>query len=218
MVLFVYVFGGTMDMGSISVVNFIVPGIILQTIGQNSATTAIALNNDLTKGIIDRFHTMPIAKSSLLTGHVLAAFVSNAITATAALCTALIVGFRPEAGLLAWLGAIGIILLYILVVTWLAIISGLHSKTAESAGGLMMIVAIIPFLSSGFAPTETMPRALRVFAENQPVTPIIDSIRALFLNQPFPDGTLLRALLWSIGLIVVFYILAMKIYKRRLKR
>jgi len=215
MVVFVYVFGGAMDVGGMSVVNFIVPGIILQTIGQGVPATTVRLNNDMTKGVIDRFRTMPIAKSSILVGHVLATLLQSLVTVAATIGAALLVGFRPSAGLLDWFIVAGILILYINMMAWLATLTGVHAKDPESAAGLMALVGVLPFLSSGFVPTETMPTVLRVFAENQPMTPIINTTRALLLGQPIPDGALRAALLWTVGLSIVFYALALHIYKRK---
>ena len=215
MVVFVYVFGGAMDVGEISVVNFIVPGIILQCIGQSSPTIAIGINNDISKGVVDRFRTMPIAKSSLLIGNVLAAILRSIITVAAVIGSALLVGFRPQAGFIEWLLVIVIIVLYVTMIAWLGVVSGVFSKESESAAGLMYLVGVLPFISSGFVPTETMPRVLRVFAENQPMTPVINSVRALLLNDPVPDGALRLALLWCIGLTTVFYAIATYLYNRK---
>ena len=218
MVVFVYVFGGAMYVGGESVVNFIVPGIILQTIGQGVPATSVRLNNDMTKGVVDRFRTMPIAKSSMLVGHVLATLLQSLVTVSATIGAALLVGFRPSAGIVDWLIVAGILILYITMMAWLAALSGIHAKEPESAAGLMAFVGVLPFISSGFVPTETMPAAMRVFAENQPMTPIINTIRALLLGHPIPDGALRNALLWCIGLSIVFYVLALRIYKRKTMR
>jgi len=218
MVVFVYVFGGAMDVGDMSVVNFIVPGIILQTIGQGVPAITVRLNNDMTKGVIDRFRTMPIAKSSILIGHVLATLVQSLVTVSATVGAALLVGFRPSAGVVDWLIVVGILVLYINMMAWLATMTGVHAKDPESAAGLMAFVGMLPFISSGFVPTETMPTVLRVFAENQPMTPIINTIRALMLGYPPPDGALPAALLWCFGLSVLFYVLALHIYKRRVRQ
>jgi len=215
MVVFVYVFGGAMDVGGMSVVNFIVPGIILQTIGQSVPTTAVGINNDMRKGVVDRFRTMPIAKSSVLLGHVAATLLRSLATVTVTIGAAFVVGFRPEAGVVQWFTAAGILALYILMMAWLAVVSGVHASDPESASGLMALVGVLPFLSSGFVPTETMPWALRLFAENQPMTPIINSVRSLFLNEPIPEGALGLALLWCVGLAAVFYGLAMCLYRRK---
>lgn len=212
---FVYVFGGALDIGDFSVANFIVPGVILLTIGQSAPPISVRLNNDMAKGVIDRFRTMPIAKSSLLVGHVTATVLQSIVTAAIAICVSLLVGFRPQAGLTEWLMAVGIVVLYIIMMMWLAVLIGIHAKNAEEASGLMTLIGVLPFLSSGFVPTETMPRILRIFAENQPMTPIIDTVRALLLNQSLSGGTLRMALLWCIGLAVVFCVAALQLYKRK---
>ena len=218
MIVFVYVFGGAMDVGDISVINFIVPGIVLQTIGQGVPTTAVRLNNDITKGVVDRFRTMPIAKSALLVGHVMATLVMGLITVTMTIGAAVLVGFRPQAGILQWLIIAGIIALYIVMMGWLAVVSGVHSKDPESAAGMMQLVGVLPFLSSGFVPTDTMPRGLQIFAENQPMTPIINTTRALMLNQPIPDGALRLALIWCVGLSVLFFVAARYLFARKTAR
>ena len=215
MIIFIYVFGGAMNVGDISVINFIVPGIILQTVGQNMPSVAVKVNNDVRKGVVDRFRTMPIAKSSILIGHVLSSVVQSFVVVTVTLITAFLVGFRPQAGLVEWLIAIGLLLLYVTMMTWLGVIAGVNAKDPESAAGFMAMIGVLPFLSSGFVPTETMPAALRIFANHQPMTPVINAIRALLLNQPIPDGQLMAALLWCIGLIVVLFLLANFIFNRK---
>ena len=215
MVVFVFVIGGAMDFGDSSVVNFIVPGIILLSIAQSTPSIAARLTNDMSKGVIDRFRTMPIAKSSILVGHVSATVFNSVLSVAVTICVAFLVGFRPQAGLVEWLLALGILVLYIIMMMWLAVLVGVHAKEPDSATGIMMLIGILPFLSSGFAPTETMPTVLRVFAENQPMTPIINSVRALLLAEPLADSTLRLALAWCVGLTVVFYFAALGIYKRK---
>ena len=215
MIIFVYVFGGAMDVGGISVVNFIVPGLILQCIGQCAQTTAVGANNDVSKGVMDRFRTMPIAKSSVLIGYVLSTVLRNIVTVAIIFGVALAVGFRPQANFIQWLIAIGILMLYMTMIAWMAVAGGVRAPDAEAAGGSMVPAQILPFLSSGFVPTETMPHVLRVFAENQPMTPVINSVRALLLNEPMPDGAMRAALLWCIGLIVLFYVISVQSYKRK---
>jgi len=217
MFLFVYVFGGAMNVGNIDYVNYIVPGVILQCIGQCAGITAISVNNDLKKGIIDRFRSLPIAKSSVLIGHALAAVVRNVITTVLIIIVALLIGFRPTANLIQWLAAMGILFLYILAITWLSIIFGLISSSAESAQGLTIVCILLPYISSGFVTTETMPAALRIFAENQPLTPIIESVRALLLNTS-PDGKILISVIWCLGILFISYIIAVQLYKHKLSK
>lgn len=212
---FVYVFGGAMDVGGYSVVDYIVPGIILLTIGQGAPSISVRLTNDVAKGVIDRFRTMPIAQSSLLVGHVAATVLQSIVTTAIAVLVSILVGFRSQAGLAGWLIVAGIVVLYIIMMMWLAVLIGMYAKTAEEASGLMTLIGVLPFLSSGFVPTETMPPILRIFAENQPMTSIIDTVRSLLLNEPLPDRTLHTALLWCVGLAIVFWVAALHMYKRK---
>lgn len=217
MVLFVYVLGGAMNVGDMDYVNYIVPGVILQCVGQCAASTAISVNNDIKKGIIDRFRSLPIAKSSVLTGHALAAIVRNIITTFLIVVVALLIGFRPAANISQWLGAAGILFLYIMAITWLSIMFGIISSSAESAQALTIIVMLLPYLSSGFVTTETMPAALRIFAENQPLTPIIEAIRSLLLDLP-TDGYILVSVIWCAGILIASYVGAVQAYKHKLSK
>lgn len=213
MLLFVYVLGGAMKVDNMNYVDYLVPGIILQCIGQCGSTTAISVNRDLKSGIINRFRSMPIASSSVLTGHALSAMIRNIITTSLILVMALFIGFRPVAGVAAWLIVILILLLFMASITWFSIIFGLISNSTESANGISVIIMFLPYLSSGFAPTETMPAALQVFAQNQPMTPIIESIRSLLMNSML-DENFLPAVLWCIGMLIAAYFGAVIIYKK----
>lgn len=217
MLLFVYVLGGAMNVGNMNYVDFLVPGIILQCIGQCGSTTAISVNNDLKSGIIDRFGSMPISHSSVLTGHALAAVIRNIITVSLILILSYFIGFRPNAGIVQWVIVIGILLLFISGITWISIILGLISGSAESANGISAIIMFLPYLSSGFAPVETMPTALRIFAENQPMTPIIESIRSLLMNAAL-DEKFIPAVAWCSGMLIIAYIGAILIYRSKTKR
>lgn len=217
MILFVYVLGGAMDVGDYNYINYIVPGVIIQCIGQCASITSVSVNSDMTRGIIDRFRSMPIARSSLLTGHALAAAVRNIVTTAAVIGVALLMGFRPEAGAVQWLIVMGILILFILAITWISVIFGLISGSAESATSLSIITIVLPYLSSGFVPTESMPSGLRAFAENQPMTPIIEAVRSLMMNTS-TDGKLLSAVLWCAGMLAASYITAVNIYKKRLAK
>ena len=216
MSLFGVVFTNIMDFGSYSVIDFIVPGIIMQTVAQSTQATAIAVNNDMTKGIIDRFRSMPIAKSAVLTGHVFATIVRNIITTSITIGVAMLIGFRPQAGFVDWLAIAGFLLLFMLAFTWIAVIGGLTASNAESASGKLFLLFILPYLSSGFVPVESVSGALRWFIENQPMTPVIDSLRGLMLGVPVESGTILLALAWSAGTIIVAFTLAVQIYKRKI--
>lgn len=214
MLMTVYVFGGAMDTGPIEYIDFVVPGIILYTIVSGVAYTAFRLNNDVTAGIFDRFHSMPIAKSSILGGHVLTSVVFNAFSVVIVMLIALLAGYRPGAGIAGWLLAAGILLLFTLAMTWIAVTFGLLAKTGEGAGVFSYFMLPLLFLSSGFAPTETMPGILRAFANHQPVTPIIDTVRSLMMREPAGNSALI-AVLWCVGILIVFYIAAMQVYRHR---
>jgi len=216
MLLFVFVFGSAMDVGDYTFVNFIIPGVILQCIGQCATTTAIAVNVDLTKGVFDRFRSMPIAKSAVLTGHVLAAMARNTIATVLIIGVALLIGFQPEASFVQWLGIAAMLLLFMLAITWLSVIFGIAVKSAESAGALTVPVLILPYVSSGFVPIESMAKGLQAFAQNQPMTPIIDTVRALSMGTPLATDTMLLPVAWCIGITTVSYLLATQLYKRKM--
>ena len=183
MLLFVYVFGGAIQSGTDNYVNYLLPGILLIAIASGIAYTAYRLFLDVQKGIFERFHSMPIAHSAVLWGHVLTSLVSNAISLVVIVLVALLMGFRSPAGILSWLAVIGILALFTLALTWIAAIAGLSAKTIDGASAFSFPLLFLPFISSAFVPTGTMPPAVRVFAENQPVTSIVDAIRAL-LSEP----------------------------------
>jgi len=215
MLLFGLIFGNVMDVGDYTYIDFIVPGIILQTVAQAVTSAAINVNNDMTKGIMDRFRSMDIAKSAVLTGHVLAAVVRNIIATAIVIGVAAAIGFRPQASFTDWLIIAGVLVLYMLAITWIAVICGLLAKTPESAGSMPFLLFVLPYVSSGFVPVETLPSGLKWFAERQPMTPIIDSLRSLMLNMP-AGGTLTLALIWSAGIIIAAFTIAVQIYKRKL--
>ena len=216
MLLFGAVFGNIADVGSYSYIDFIVPGIILQAVAQATQYTAINISADMTKGVIDRFRSMPIAKSAVLMGYAGASIAKNMITTAVIIATAFAIGFRPQGGFLDWLIIAGILILSITAITGIAVLCGLLSKTAESAGGLMFPLFILPFVSSGFAPTDTMHASIRWFAEYQPMTPIINSVRALMLDVP-AGNNLWIALAWCVGITIVAFVAAVQVYKRKLK-
>jgi len=215
MLLFVYVLGGAIDTGTDSYVTYLLPGILIITIASGIAYTAYRLFLDMTSGIFDRFHSMPIARSSVLWAHVLTSVVANLVSIVVVVLVALIMGFRSGAGVLAWLAVAGILILFTLALTWLAVIPGLTAKTVDGASAFSYPLIFLPFISSAFVPTETMPGPVRWFAENQPVTSIVNAIRDLFAGQPV--GTdLWIALAWCVGILVVAYLFAMATYRRKL--
>ncbi|MEV0797513.1 ABC transporter permease [Kribbella sp. NPDC050281] len=215
MLLFVYVFGGAIDTGSTSYVNYLLPGILLITIASGVAYTAFRLFTDLQGGIFERFQSLPIARSGVLWGHVLTSVVANLISLVIVVGVALIMGFRTGAGVAAWLAVAGILILFTLAVTWLAVVAGLSAKSVDGASAFSYPLIFLPFLSSAFVPTETMPGPVRAFAENQPVTSIVNTIRALFAEQPVGSDIWI-ALAWCVGLLVAAYAFAVALYRRKI--
>ena len=215
MLLFVYVFGGAIQTGSHSYVSYMLPGILLITIASGIAYTALRLFLDMKSGIFERFQSMPIARSSVLWAHVLTSLVANLVSLAVVVLVAVLVGFRSPAGVLAWLAVGDILLLFTLALTWIAVIAGLSAKTVDGAGAFSYPLIFLPFISSAFVPTATMPGPVRAFAENQPVTSIVNAIRDLFTQQPV--GTDIWIALGScVGILVVAYVLAMRTYRRRI--
>lgn len=214
MLMFVYIFGGSINTGPIKYIDFVVPGTILMCILSGVAYSALRINNDFNAGIVDRFRSMPIANSSILGGHVLTSVLFNAFSTILILVFAFIVGFRPGVGITGWLLVAGILLLFTLAMTWVAVMFSLLAKTAEGAGVFSYLLLLLLFVSSAFAPTESMPRLVRLFAENQPMTSIINSVRSLMLGGTFGNDAL-SAVLWCLGILVVAYVASMLIYKRK---
>jgi len=214
MLLFVFVFGGAIQTGTDNYVNYLLPGILLIAIASGIAYTSYRLFMDMQSGIFDRFHSMPIARSAPLWGHVLTSLVSNWISIVVIILVALVMGFRSSAGVLAWLAVAGILTLFILALTWLAAIAGLSAKSVDGAGAFAYPLIFLPFISSAFVPTRTMPPAVRAFAENQPVTSIVEAIRALLSGQPVGNDIWI-ALAWCVGIMLVAYVFAMRVYKKR---
>ncbi len=215
MLMFVYVFGGAIDTGSVPYVNYMLPGILLITIASGIAYTAFRLFMDMQGGIFERFHSMPIARSSVLWAHVLTSLAANLISLVLVFGVALLMGFRSGASFLAWLAVAGILFLVTLALTWIAVIPGLTAKSVDGASAFSYPLLFLPFLSSAFVPTQTMPGPVRAFAENQPVTSIVNTIRALFLQQPV-GADIWTALAWCLGILVVAYIFASIAYRRRI--
>ncbi|MEO3806080.1 ABC transporter permease [Nonomuraea sp. B1E8] len=215
MLMFVYVFGGAIRTGSDSYVNYMLPGILLITVASGIAYTAYRLFMDMKGGIFERFQSMPTARSSVLWAHVLTSLVANLVSLVVVMLVALLMGFRSGAGVLAWLSVAGILVLFTLALTWIAVIPGLSAKTMEGASAFSYPLIFLPFLSSAFVPTDTMPTVVRVFAENQPVTSIVNAIRALFAEQPVGNDVWI-ALAWCFGILLVAYVFAMNTYRRKI--
>lgn len=215
MLLFVYVFGGAIQTGTDNYVNYLLPGILLIAIASGISYAGYRLFMDLQSGIFDRFHSLPIARSSVLWGHVLTSLVSNAISVVIIVLVALVMGFRSSAGVLDWLAVAGILVLFTLVLTWVAVIAGLLASSPDGAAAFSYPIVLLPFVSSAFVPTATMPGPMRAFAEHQPVTSIVDTIRGLLQRQPVEGHTWI-ALAWCLGGLIVAYGLAMVVYRRKI--
>src|SRR6185503_19051186 len=215
MLLFVYVFGGAIRSGSDSYVTYLLPGILLITVASGISYTAYRLFLDMKTGIFERFQSMPIARRSVLWAHVLTSLVANLISLVVVVLVALLMGFRSGAGALAWFAVAGIMMLFTLALTWLAVIPGLTAKSVDGASAFAYPLIFLPFISSAFVPTESMPGPVRVFAEYQPVTAIVDAIRALFTGQPVGSDIWI-ALAWLVGILVVAYGFAMLAYRRKI--
>ena len=215
MLLFVYVFGGAIQTGTHNYVAYLMPGILLIAIASGISYTAFRLFSDLQSGLFERYHSMPIARSSVLWGHVLTSLVSNAISVLVIVLAALLMGFRSSAGVLAWLAVAGILVLFTLALTWLAVIAGLSAKSVDGAAAFSYPLIFLPFVSSPFVPTASMPGPVRAFAENQPVTSIVNAIRALFEQQPV-GGEIWIALAWCVGVLLIAFALAMVAYRRKI--
>jgi ABC-2 type transport system permease protein len=215
LLLFVYVFGGAIKHGSGTYVTYLLPGILLITIASGISYTAFRLFTDMQGGIFERFQSMPIARSSVLWSHVLTSLVANLISLVVVVLVAVGMGFRSGAGVLAWLAVAGILILFTLALTWLAVIPGLTAKSVDGAAAFSYPLIFLPFISSAFVPTATMPGPVRAFADNQPVTSIVNTIRDLLAHQP-ASTSIWTALAWCVGILIVAYALATATYHRKI--
>lgn len=215
LLLFVYVFGGAIHTGGVKYVNYLLPGILLITVASGVGYTALRLFTDVSSGIFERFQSMPIARSALLWGHVLTSLIANLISLVFVILVAVAIGFRSDAGIGGWLAVLGLTVLFTLALTWLAVIPGLVAKSPDGAGAFAYPLLFLPFVSSAFVPTTGMPGPVRWFAEHQPVTSIVDTLRNLFAAQPLGHD-LWTALGWCVGLLVVAYALAVRTYRHKL--
>ena len=220
LVLFVYVFGGMMGAGLVGIsggraeyLAYLVPGILLIAVSLGSQMTAIAVATDMTEGIIARFRTMSIARSSVLAGHVLSSVMQTMVSMAVVIGVALILGYRPAASAMDWLAVTGLLTLVSLAITWLSVGMGLVSRTVESASNLPMPIMLLPFFGSGFVPTETLPAGIRWFAEYQPFTPIMETLRALLAGTPMGSSAPI-AIAWCVGILLVGYVWSLKLYER----
>ena len=216
MLLFVYVLGGAIETGGEgSYVNYLLPGILLITIASGIAYTAYRLFLDMEGGIFERFQSMPIARSAVLWAHVLTSLVANLISLVVVVVVALLMGFRTGAGVMDWLAVAAILVLFTLALTWLAVIPGLTASSVEGASAFSYPLIFLPFISSAFVPTDSMPGPVKAFAENQPVTSIVNAIRGLFENQALGND-LWIAIAWCVGLLLVAYGFAMSVYRTKI--
>jgi ABC-2 type transport system permease protein len=210
LLMFVYVFGGAIDTSG-RYVDYVVPGIILLCAGYGSATTAVSVNQDMTTGVIDRFRSLPIASSGVLTGHVVASVLRNLVSTVIVLGVALLIGFHPHAGVRDWLGAAGVLLAFMVALSWIAACFGLLAKSAEGAGAFSFFIMFLPYVSSAFVPTDTMPAALHAIGAHQPVTPIVETLRSLMLGTH--GGQVVTALAWCAGLAAVGIVAAARLFR-----
>ncbi|WP_305785989.1 ABC transporter permease [Symbioplanes lichenis] len=215
MLLFVYVFGGAIDVGSDSYVTYQLPGILLITIASGISYTAYRLFLDMRGGIFERFQSMPIARSSVLWAHVLTSLVANLISLVVVVGVAVLMGFRSGAGVLGWLAVAGLLILFTLALTWIAVIPGLTAKSVDGASAFSYPLVFLPLVSSAFVPTESMPGPVRAFAEHQPATALVNAIRDLFAERPVGSG-IWTALAWCVGVLVVAYLFAVLTYRRKI--
>ena len=213
MLMFVYLFGGAINTGT-EYVTYVVPGVLLLCAGFGASLTAVAVSNDMTSGIIDRFRSMDVSGTSFLAGHVCASVFRNTAATGVVLAVAILIGFRPSAGATAWIEALGLLLLFVLAVSWLSAAVGLLAQTPEGAGGFTFLLMFLPYPSSAFVPIDTMPSWLHGFAEHQPTTPVIESLRGLLLDQPVGSAPL-HAVAWSLGLLALAVAVSTPLFRRR---
>lgn len=213
MLLFVYVLGGAISAPTGSYIDYMLPGILLITVATGVSYTGFRVYGDKDQGIFERFRSMPIARSAPLWGHVITSMAANAVSLALVFSIALLVGFRSPADPVAWLAVIGLLALFTLALTWVAVLAGLAASTPDGASAYSYPLILLPFLSSAFVPTDTMPWALRLFAEKQPVTPLVDSLRSLLAGQPL-GGEVWVAVAWCVGIMVVAGILAVRAFRR----
>ena len=216
MALFVYVFGGAINTGT-EYINYVVPGILLLTTGYGAASTAMVVADDMTSGMIDRLRSLPIRSFAVLTGHVTGSVARNAASTAIVILASLAMGFRPAGSVVDWLATIGLLLLYVLALSWLAAGLGVIAKSVESASTLSFFMLFLPYLSSAFVRPETMPSWLRPISEHQPITPVIETVRSLLIGTPLANNGWI-ALAWCCGLLLFSVTLATSLYRKRTSR
>ncbi len=213
MVLFVYLFGGAIQTGG-DYVTYVVPGVLMLCTAWGASQTGVSVGNDMNGGIIDRFRSMDVGGAALLSGHVMASIVKNVISTLVVLVVAFLLGFRPEAGVIGWLAAIGILLMFILAISWLSAVFGLITKSSDAASNFAFFMMFVPYVSSAFVPIGTLPGWLQGVAEHQPATPIIESLRGLLLDRPVGSHPWV-ALAWCGGILLISVVAAGILFRRR---
>lgn len=214
LLMFVYVFGGAMEVGRGAYIDYVVPGIILLCAGFGASTTAVALSTDVADGIIDRFRTMAIARSAVLTGHVVESVLRNLITSGIVIGVALVIGFRPTTDPVRWLGVLGLLAMFVFALSWLSAALGLLARNPQAANGFTFVFMFLPYVSSAFVPAESMPSALHAFARNQPVTPVIETMRGLLMGTSIGNSAVL-AVLWCAAIGLVGHLAARMLFRYR---
>ena len=215
MLLFVYLFGGAIDTGT-AYVTYVVPGVLLLCAGFGASLTAQTVSTDMSSGAIDRFRSMDVSGAAVLTGHVTASLARNVVSTALVLAVAFAIGFRPVAGLREWLLAAGVVVMFVLAISAVSAVIGLLARTQEGASGFTFFMTFLPYPSSAFVPVDTLPGWVQGFAENQPVTPVIETLRALLLGGPASSNALLPAA-WCGGIFVVSVLLARVLFHRRVR-
>jgi len=215
LLMFVYVFGSSIHTGGGTYVNYLLPGILLITVASGVAYTSVRIYTDVSSGVLERFQSMPIARSAILWAHVLTSLIANLISLLLVLVVAVAIGFRSGAGIVAWIEVLGIVVLFTLALTWLAVIAGLAAKSPDGAGAFAYPLIFLPFVSSAFVLTAGMPGPVRWFAEHQPVTSIVNTLRNLYAEKPLGHDVW-TALAWCVGMLLIAWVLAARTYHRRL--
>lgn len=213
MVLFVYLFGGAIQTGG-DYVTYVAPGVLLLCTAWGAAQTGVGVANDMSTGIVDRFRSMDVSGAALLGGHVMASIIKNITSTVVVIAVALLIGFRPEADVLGWLAAGGILVAFILAMSWLSAVVGLLTKSTDAAASFAFVMMFLPYVSSAFVPIDTLPGWLQGVAENQPCTAIIESVRGFLLDMPVGDHAWI-GLVWSVGILLVSVTLAGVFFQRK---
>ncbi|MEN8655242.1 ABC transporter permease [Streptomyces sp. 21So2-11] len=214
LLVFRYLFGGAIDTGPVGYASYVIAGLIIISVAFNASNTAVGMANDLSEGIVERFRSMPMLSTSVLTGHVVASVVRHFISITVVVLVGLLIGFEPQGSFVQWLGALGLLTVFAAAVSWLSMIFALVAKTVEGASGLSLIIVFVPYASSAFVPPETMPGVLQGFVNNQPFTPLIDSVRGLLLDMPIGNSGWI-ALAWWAGILLTAIPVASLLFRRR---